>query len=78
MFLCPMLQIFLNVDEECEGPELLFEPSVAAVEKEGAGAGSVCCVGLRAVFVQEYDMQHRYFLPEEIPKSQAELQQIFE
>ena len=60
--------MFLNVEEEYEGPEILY-----SVHKPSSSS----CSGLRAVFVQEHDMQHRYFSVPNLPKSVAELQVAF-
>lgn len=58
------VQVFLNVEEDCEGPEMLFQPGVEAA------AG---CVGLRTMLVREHDMLHRYFPASEVAASQAEM-----
>jgi hypothetical protein len=71
-----VLQVFLNIDEDCEGPEMLVEPLFAA-----AGATVTAlqgCAGLRAVYVHENDVAHRYFPAPQVPKTLSELLQIFE
>jgi hypothetical protein len=65
-------QVFLNIDEDCEGPELLFEPlDPGAVSASGCG-------GLRAVLVQEHEVRHRYFPASSVPSSVAELKSQLE
>ena len=73
--ICAHSQVFLNIDEDFEGPELLFSPAAAASPRT---AGSNCAGGLRAVFVQEQDMQHRYFAANEVPKTMSDLLSTFQ
>jgi hypothetical protein len=65
-------QVFLNIDEDCEGPELLFEPLASG------GASASGCGGLRAVLVQEHEVRHRYFPASSVPNSVAELKSQLE
>lgn len=73
-----LLQVFLNEDEDCEGPEVLHTPGlmveVASTAVAGAGAATVSGVaGLRAVLVQEYEVKHQFFPLAALPKTMADL-----